>query len=268
MGDLPGHPFRGNQWTAGQAAAMERMQAAAHGEHARRGAAMDRMHEAARGAAPAPEPKFTAAPRVRVTSRHTDAEATVAEDYSSGTVMMLNEHLRSGAYDKAVKSGRDLVLDDGGGTTMSARESREAVERLDAAVARGEIEEPTTVFRVMSVHGKFADSLQPGATFRDDGFVSTTKTEDAAREISLEMTGGGGPAVTSPSGRRFSSDILMLRIELPKGTRALDMNAVLKEHKKFNNFDWQHEVLLGRRQTFRVVNRTKNSATLRLEPSR
>jgi hypothetical protein len=122
----------------------------------------------------------------------------------------------------------------GGGTMTDDLD--QMTEELDSSM--GVTLKDAEVYRV--IPNGVADKLGPGDVYQDKGFVSTTKQQGALDDI-IDKVGFD------------SSDVKQMTIAVPKGTRAIDMNANLKTagHNE-NYFPQQKEVVLGRGYKFRV----------------
>jgi ADP-ribosyltransferase exoenzyme len=95
---------------------------------------------------------------------------------------------------------------------------------------------PMTVYRGVFA-GQFADTLktlQPGDTFTDKGFVSTSQNLVTAVDRSTSSWGDGAK----------------LTIEVPTGSRVLDVNKALGDEVQFPK---EEEILLNRNSTFEVT---------------
>jgi hypothetical protein len=102
------------------------------------------------------------------------------------------------------------------------------IRHIDSAIAKHKTEDDLHTWRAIAKGIPSFDSLKPGDTFHDKGFVSTTVK----------------PSYISNWSQEYSHKT---RIHVPKGSNALAIN---KYSDKFNN-DYEHEVILPRNAKFR-----------------
>ena len=120
----------------------------------------------------------------------------------------INEHLRTG--------------------TAISPPATEAVERLDKMIARSVISRDELLYRGFGSKTQFS----VGKVLSEDGFFSASRNEAIGRSFA------------------FSSDNpykYLVRVNVPKGYHALDVNATLLERSAYPN---EKEVLLGRRRNY------------------
>ena len=114
---------------------------------------------------------------------------------------------------------------------------RETVDKINELIDKTPgIDKESTVYRGVST-GAFADQilgLQPGDTFQDKGFTSTTKDKDFAERFN------------SLEGRDHGA---LIQVSLPEGTKGLDMLHYWSDVPRDGR---QHEFLLPTNSTFRV----------------
>lgn len=125
----------------------------------------------------------------------------------------------------------------GSGTLSPYDIKNNTVGKLDASIAaQPVIPEKTTLWRI--VDSEVGADLEKQGSFKDKGFVSTTKSvkgiEDIAGDIGV-----------------LPEEMTIVRITVEKGVRGLDVNAHLPNDR--NYFHYQREVLLERGLAFKVT---------------
>lgn len=131
--------------------------------------------------------------------------------------------------------------------TMSAAEARRHTREIDAALGKSHTTADRFVYRgigredVDQIRAK--GHLAKGSTWSDPGFLSTT----SKRAVTV---GFGGPTARSSTGT-------LIKIRVPKGTQALDLDYHLAGAG-------ERELLLGRNTKLRIVStrRTRHGATI------
>lgn len=101
---------------------------------------------------------------------------------------------------------------------------------LDKAIALNEVKE-SVLYRGIIARDASRFGFVEGDDIQDLAFLSTSKSEAAALEFVTSMT-DAPPAI--------------IHIHVPKGTRGLDMNRMMKENEFDNPYSEQEEVVLGR----------------------
>jgi hypothetical protein len=163
----------------------------------------------------------------------TAAEQDALDFYQGGAFTLVNGRLR-GTSPWAQREGTAPDRVDGG------------VAGLDSVMGRSRTRENLESYRGMvfsdrdAASWEFAQRLQPGATFRDDGFMSTTIDRQVIQGFSGSSYGEQGPG-------RIAMDV---RVRVPAGTPAIYYNALRPD----GNPD-ERELLLGRGLTYRVIGR-------------
>lgn len=145
----------------------------------------------------------------------TDTQNAALMDYTRSAYEDINASLRAGG------NGDNSANEDGEDHSQTVRE-------MDAAFAAvPPLTEPIQVSRSIDGPGPFPEApppMTPGATFRDDGYVSTTKLDDGEGEGT------------------------QIEIRVPAGNRVIDIN-----HTSGSRNPYEQEVLLPRGTQFRVV---------------
>ena len=141
-------------------------------------------------------------------------------DYSHGYSHDINNQLRKGK----LKSG-----------------FTDTVKLLDSMIGKSKLKADSVAYRV--IDSKYAKMFKDGMTVRDNAFVSTTK--------SLSVVQGSSAIYGDDSG-----DQVVVRINLRKGTKALDINKTQRV-----DFPGEKELLVARGQKFKVQ-RTGNNIVL------
>ncbi len=103
---------------------------------------------------------------------------------------------------------------------------KESVANIDRALSRSKVPEDVTVFR--GVGADVAAQMKPGATFKDQGFTSTS--------------------LNSAVGEHYGTASMEIRV--PKGSQGAYVQTLLKNPK---NPGTEQELLLPRGQSFKVV---------------
>lgn len=153
---------------------------------------------------PAPAPKFT--------DEMTEGVGEYAETIG------VNPYLRDGLYGDPSSPGFNNTI-----------------KQMDAAIDLSPpLKHDIDLYR--GIPTEFAPKFKVGATIKDQGFTSTTKSRKYAKDFIEDSFGEG-------SGTR-------LKIMVPKGTKALDINTV--PGREFSRMDWQKEIVLKRGSSFRV----------------
>jgi 2'-5' RNA ligase len=116
------------------------------------------------------------------------------------------------------------------GTSEPSDDDEEAITHLDSAISKSRTTEPQTVFRAAT--RAWGGNIPVGSRFTDFGFTSTSMTKDTAEDF-------------SEGGTIFS-------IEIPKGSRALNI-----ESRK------EDELLLPRGSSFEVISK-ESDGTVKL----
>jgi hypothetical protein len=121
---------------------------------------------------------------------------------------------------------------------------------LDSIMQRSRLQQPVTVQRGMLLETSEAQAQiarwQPGTTFRDPGYVSTTVSPDVARRFGAGVTPGDDSVQT-----------VDVRIRVPAGTPAIYMPTAQPLRAVA-----EQELLLGRNLTYRVVERTEQDGKI------
>ncbi len=154
----------------------------------------------------------------------TSAEKRAVGDYSLMDYKTINEQARGEAH--------------------YGSKTQRKIDIMDAAVAKGAISEPTTLYRGVSGPGVAAlkaAGLSEGSMIRDPGFLSTSRSKDIASANFAEAKGS-----------------ILIAIKVKKGTRALDA-------AKHSNLSFEQEVIFPRNAAMRVTKYDKRSRTLHVE---
>ena len=141
------------------------------------------------------------------------------------------------------------------------------IDGLDEALSSDatKLAKPTTVYRGLrftdQARARFLKSLEPGRTFTEPGFMSTSLDRDVASRFRHER-GLGGFSATSTADVA-DSDGVALTIQLPAGAHALNVGELVeKSHTAARGGN--KERLLPRGSTFEVVSVDGNHVTLKL----
>lgn len=140
------------------------------------------------------------------------------------------EQEAGGAYEAALSNYRQDLYGPLNGA-LRAGETHEWVYELDQAVKTFPVPENVVSFRGMNLEAlgvASPDELAVGQTFTDLGFTST----------SFDPTRAGKFASFTPNG-------VIIEIRVPANTSAIYMDSIFSE--------WENELLLGRGNTFRIV---------------
>jgi hypothetical protein len=135
--------------------------------------------------------------------------------------------------------------------TPVPRGYKTTMQSLDDAFASGRhvTSSDKVVYRLLERSDAERLVSEAGTVFQDAAFVSTTKRaealDDLAEEVGLD-----------------AEELFRLQIIVPKGTRAIDINKVLGRRSQFPE---QHELLLDRGLSFRVVESDLGSGTATIE---
>jgi hypothetical protein len=137
------------------------------------------------------------------------------------------------------------------GSGVLSKEQQSHVDALDSAIKQSPVLDAGTVlyraisrnFATESYKSSLASNgLNPGSTFTDKGFVSTTTDRNVAND----------------PGYVHQNDRLVLHITVPDGIHALAPKDAVSGEKAVELASWEHELLLPRNQTFRI-DKTKGS---------
>jgi len=120
----------------------------------------------------------------------------------------INEHLRTG--------------------TAISSHAAEAVKRLDKMIARSVVSSDELLYRGFGSKTQFS----VGKVLSENGFFSASRSEMIARSF----------AFSSDSPYKY-----LVRVNVPKGYHALDVNATLLERSAYPN---EKEILLGRKRNY------------------
>jgi hypothetical protein len=196
---------------------------------------------------PRPEPGALKATEYRLLSEGLSEELTnyqrfALQNYSNHTDKILNPMLREsqGNPDLTTKlyegdhapaevhAIRELKRDP---THRADPVVGREMQDLDAAIAAHQFDRDVTVYRTMSdPNGQFLGAIEPGATFQDHGYVSTTADRNFLDDFY----------------RGAAEDRVDLIVTLPKGSSGAPMS-------KMSTFASEKEVLLPRGSRFRVT---------------
>jgi hypothetical protein len=145
-----------------------------------------------------------------------------------------------GAAQRALRSGRPL-----------SDEQKEHVAALDAVVAGSRLSHPATVYRAIS-RARADREFVLGSEVEDKGFMSTSRTREGAEDFAATR------------GRR--DEVLLVRVVLPKGIHALDVNAFRQATggaSALSEWGWQEEIVLQRGVRF-VVEQDRDGLIFRV----
>lgn len=205
---VPRGSRRGGEWTDGKGAGIAAAPISSGGA-ASTGGATGKADPAA------PRPK---------TEKLSRAESRAVADYSMNDYKLINEQAR-GEADHGPDIQRKITL-------------------MDDAVAKGELHEPTTLYRGVSGPGVDAlkkAGLSQGSVIRDPGFLSTSRSKEIAEANFAEAKGS-----------------IIISISAKKGTRALDA-------APHSNLSFEQEVIFPRNAAMRVVRYDKRKRILHVE---
>jgi hypothetical protein len=152
--------------------------------------------------------------RARFKSIASPAEQAAAGRYGGTSYMAINAQLRSPETAKY-----DVLL--------SKQQATDVIHNLDSVMEKSKIDKPIVTFRSCR---KFAEieNLQPGDTFTDKGFMSTSASYGA----------------TSAFGDDDKSKVAAFHITSPAGTKMIPIQA--------DGMKDEREMLLGRNSTVRI----------------
>jgi hypothetical protein len=168
---------------------------------------------ASTAATPPPAPATTGA-GVAGMDRLSTAERFAVDDYSTTHYSDMNNVARG----KFVNPKYQAQID----------AAKERIALVDAAIAKGTLARPATLYRGTNVDVLGGKLPAVGTTFSDKGFLSTSTSRGVAQ--SFQSASGGG---------------VVLRIAAPRGARAVDVSHV--------SGGLEHEVLLPRNAKLRVT---------------
>ncbi len=145
------------------------------------------------------------------------------------------DEMTEGVGNYAETIGVNPYLREGLEGDPSSPEFNSTIKQMDAAIdISSPLKSDAEFYR--GIPTEFAPEFKVGTVIKDKGFTSTTKSRRYAKDFIEDSFGEG-------AGTR-------LRILVPKGTKALDINTV--SGREFSRMDWQKEVVLKRGSSFRV----------------
>jgi len=126
------------------------------------------------------------------------------------------------------------------------------VADLKDAIARSPLERDTLLYRgFFDPRGRLA-SQPVGAVVPMPGFLSTTKSEQEARDRGMIAWMRHNEEETSDYSERARRESWLMHVMAPAGSRALDLNAVNEAHGQREHFHREQEVLFAPGQRVRV----------------
>jgi hypothetical protein len=157
-------------------------------------------------------------------------ETAVVDEYTGGLYRNLNAHHRGNEELSPRHGNYDTIPD----------YLNKKTEHLDSAIAKHKTEHPIHVWRGI----KHKIEANPGDTFHDKGFVSTS-----INPIVTDSFGG--------SANEFHGGTHVLHIKIPKGSKALYPN----KYPDTNPNSGEHEVILPRNSKFRYEGSEEHKGT-------
>lgn len=124
-----------------------------------------------------------------------------------------------------------------------------SVKALDSALSQKTLPHDMELYRGMDMSSDHAqavvDSWEPGSTFQDKGYLSTSLDKHMAHNVFVESN---GPKAT-------------ITVRAPKGTHAGYMNAASNNHM----MAYEQEMLLPRNTNYRVISKTNTGNGVHVE---
>lgn len=124
---------------------------------------------------------------------------------------------------------------------LTPAQVQDQIALLDHVMKILPLPKETTVLRGTSSKQKYSKLLKAGTEFKDDGFVSTSTDSFTAD--------GFSGSDTWDDGKRH---VVIMKIIVPKGSKAAYVSS-------FGSSSYEHELILGRGTTYRVVSSSKKT---------
>lgn len=127
--------------------------------------------------------------------------------------------------------------------SIRVAKANEILSELGTLFESSILPEPLSVYRQVSAN-TLRMIIECRNSFSDDGFVSTCFTLEDAKKYHKRNT---------------------IRIDLPKGTRVVDMTSALKFTDWHRDAEWEGELTIDRGYTFKVIDEPTDDYSVRLE---